>query len=95
MTSNSLAGTVLKALADPTRRAIFERLSRDGEQAVHALAEGSDVTRAAISQHLAALKRVGLVRDRRRGHGNRYSAQPEGLASLIEWLNSRAGKKPK
>jgi DNA-binding transcriptional ArsR family regulator len=86
--NSSLAG-VLKALAVSTRRGIFERLVRNGEQAVHALAEGSDVTRAAISQHLAALKRAGLVRDRREGHEKRYAAQPQALTPLLDWIKAQ------
>ena len=75
---------LFKALADPTRRAIFERLSRDGEQSVHAITGGSGVSQPAVSKHLGVLKRAGLVRDRRDGRETHYSADPLGLAPLID-----------
>ncbi|HEY4340946.1 MAG TPA: metalloregulator ArsR/SmtB family transcription factor [Steroidobacteraceae bacterium] len=78
---------VFKALADPTRRAIFERLSRRGEQTVHALTAPSGVSQPAISKHLNALKSAGLVRDRRQGRETFYRADPKGLASLINWID--------
>jgi DNA-binding transcriptional ArsR family regulator len=74
------------ALADPTRRAIFERLSRDGEQTVWMLTEHSGVSQPAISKHLGVLKRAGLVLDRRHGRQTHYSAQPNGLAPLFDWI---------
>lgn len=74
------------ALADPTRRSIFERLSRNGELTVWMLTEHSGVSQPAVSKHLNALKLAGLVRDRREGRQTYYSAQPEGLAPLINWL---------
>lgn len=77
---------VLKILSDPTRRAIFERLSRHGEMTVHALTDPSGVSQPAISKHLVALKLVGLVRGRRDGRETYYSAQPEALAPLIDWI---------
>ncbi len=78
---------VLKMLSDPTRRAIFERLSRDGEMTVHALTDPSGVSQPAISKHLGALKLVGLVRGRRDGRETYYSAQPKALAPLIDWIS--------
>lgn len=78
---------VLKVLSDPTRRAIFERLSRDGEMTVHALTEPSGVSQPAISKHLNALKRVGLVRGRRDGRETYYSAEPKALAPLMDWIS--------
>lgn len=78
---------VLKILSDPTRRAIFERLSRDGEMTVHALTDPSGVSQPAISKHLGALKLVGLVRGRRDGRETYYSAEPKALAPLIDWIN--------
>jgi DNA-binding transcriptional ArsR family regulator len=77
---------LFKALADPTRRAIFERLSRDGEQSVHAITGGSGVSQPAVSKHLGVLKRAGLVRDRRDGRETHYSADPLGLTPLIDWM---------
>ena len=80
---------VLKILSDPTRRAIFERLSKDGEMTVHALTDTdpSGVSQPAISKHLGALKLVGLVRGRRDGRETYYSAEPKALAPLIDWIN--------
>ena len=77
---------VLTALADPTRRAIFERLARDGEQTVRVLTGHAGVSQPAVSKHLGVLKLAGLVRDRRDGRQTHYSAQPEGLAPLIDWM---------
>jgi DNA-binding transcriptional ArsR family regulator len=81
------ADAVFKALADPTRRAIFERLSRDGEQTVRALTERAGVSQPAVSKHLGVLKDTGLVRDRREGRRTHYSARPQGLARLIDWMS--------
>jgi DNA-binding transcriptional ArsR family regulator len=75
------------ALADPTRWAIFERLSRDGEQTVRVLTDHSGVSQPAVSKHLGILKLAGLVRDRRDGRQTHYSAQPEALAPLIDWMS--------
>lgn len=77
---------VLAALADPTRRAIFERLAREGEQTVRVLTGHAGVSQPAVSKHLGVLKLAGLVRDRRDGRQTHYSAQPEGLAPLIDWI---------
>jgi DNA-binding transcriptional ArsR family regulator len=77
---------LFKTLADPTRRAIFERLSRDGEQTVRALTDRSGVSQPAVSKHLGVLKHAGLVRDRRRGRETHYSARPQGLRPLIDWM---------
>ncbi len=81
------ADDVFKALADPTRRAIFERLARDGEQTVHALTDHAGVSQPAVSKHLGVLKLARLVRDRREGRETHYSAQPKGLALLIDWMS--------
>src|ERR1700730_17582023 len=81
------ANDVFQALADPTRRAIFERLSRDGEQTVHALTDHSGVSQPAVSKHLGVLKAAGLVCDRRVGRETHYSAQPQGLVPLIDWMS--------
>jgi len=78
---------VFRALADPTRRAIFERLARNGEQTVHALTDRSGVSQPAISKHLTVLKRAKLVRHRRAGRENHYSAQPQALAPLVDWMS--------
>ena len=83
----AVADDVFKALADPTRRAIFERLTRDGEQTVHALTDHAGVSQPAVSKHLGVLKHAGLVRDRREGRETHYSAQPQALAPLIDWIS--------
>jgi DNA-binding transcriptional ArsR family regulator len=78
---------LFKTLADPTRRAIFERLSRDGEQTVRVLTDHAGVSQPAVSKHLGVLKLAGLVRDRREGRQTHYSALPDGLAPLIDWMS--------
>src|SRR5277367_3870740 len=78
---------VFKALSDPTRRAIFEHLARDGEQTVHALTDRSGVSQPAISKHLTVLKRAKLVRFRHEGRETHYSAQPQALAPLVDWMS--------
>jgi DNA-binding transcriptional ArsR family regulator len=75
------------ALVDPTRRAIFERLCRDGEQSVRALTERAGVSQPAVSKHLGVLRRACLVRDRRDGRQTHYSARPQGLLPLIDWIS--------
>lgn len=82
----AIADDLFKALADPTRRAIFERLARDGEQTVHALTDLAGVSQPAVSKHLAVLKTARLVRDRRDGRETHYSAQPQALAPMIDWI---------
>src|SRR5580704_5263799 len=82
----AVANDVFKALADPTRRAIFERLARDGEQTVHALTDRAGVSQPAVSKHLGVLKHARLVRDRRKGRETHYSAHPQALAPLIDWM---------
>jgi DNA-binding transcriptional ArsR family regulator len=79
--------TLFKSLADPTRRALFERLSRDGELTVRVLTEQSGVSQPAVSKHLGILKLAGLVHDRRAGRETHYSARPEALAPLIDWMS--------
>src|SRR3954462_2808924 len=80
-----------KALADPTRRAIFERLCRDGEQTVGALTARAGVSQPAVSKHLGVLKQAGLVRDRRQGRQTHYSAQLRALAPRTDWTSQMAG----
>jgi DNA-binding transcriptional ArsR family regulator len=77
---------LFKTLADPTRRAIFERLIREGEQTVGALTDKSGVSQPAISKHLNVLKIAGLVRDRHQGRETHYRARSKGLAPLINWM---------
>src|SRR5262249_45676803 len=77
---------LFSTLADPTRRAIFERLCRHGEQTVRALTERAGVSQPAVSKHLRVLKHARLVRARREGRETHYSAQPQGLAPPINWM---------
>jgi DNA-binding transcriptional ArsR family regulator len=81
------ADNVFRSLADPTRRALFEYLSRRGELTVHALTASSGVSQPAVSKHLGVLKQAGLVADRRAGRETHYSARPQGLKPLINWMN--------
>jgi len=83
----AVTNDVFKALADPTRRAIFERLARDGEQTVHALTDRAGVSQPAVSKHLGILKHAKLVRDRREGRETHYRAQPQALTPLIDWMS--------
>jgi DNA-binding transcriptional ArsR family regulator len=78
--------TVFKSLADPTRRAIFEWLVRDGEQTVRALTDKSGVSQPAVSKHLIVLKLAGLVRDRHEGRETHYRVRAKGLAPLVDWM---------
>ncbi len=80
------ANALFTALADPTRRAIFERLSRGGEQTVRVLTDQAGVSQPAVSKHLGVLKLAGLVRDRRDGRQTHYSAQPQALKPLVDWM---------
>jgi DNA-binding transcriptional ArsR family regulator len=78
--------TVMRTLADPTRRAVFERIVKSKEITVAALTRGSGVTQGAISQHLKSLKLAGLVADRPEGRHVHYRADPKGLAPLVDWM---------
>lgn len=79
--------TALAAIADPTRRAVLERL-RHGPHTVGEIAAGMPVSRPAVSQHLKALKDAGLVRDEPRGAARIYRIHAEGLVELRQWLDS-------
>jgi DNA-binding transcriptional ArsR family regulator len=81
------ANYVFRALADPTRRAIFEELTRQGEQTVHALTRHAGVSQPAVSKHLTVLKRAKLVRHRREGRETHYRAQTDALSPMVDWLN--------
>ena len=76
---------IFQALADPSRRAIFESLTR-GEAAVKDLTARFDISQPAISQHLSALKEAGLVNGRRDGRFVYYSVEPGGMKPLIDWI---------
>jgi DNA-binding transcriptional ArsR family regulator len=82
---------LFKTLADPTRRALFERLCREGEKTVGALTAHAGVSQPVVSKHLGVLKKAGLVRDRPDGRQTHYSAQPGALAPLTDWTNQMAG----
>jgi len=79
-------GNALAALADPTRRRIFERL-KSGPQAVGTIARRMPVSRPAVSQHLKVLKEAGLVADRPEGTRRVYYIDPDGLGALRAWLD--------
>jgi DNA-binding transcriptional ArsR family regulator len=85
-TSRSASNELFKTLADPTRRAIFEQLMRHGEQNVRALTDRAQVSQPAVSKHLHILKQAGLVHERPSGRTVHYSANPQGLAPLLDWL---------
>ena len=87
----SLQDALFRSLADPTRRAIFERLCREGEQTVGALTAQSGVSQPAVSKHLGVLKRAGLVRDRQEGRQTHYRSLPGALAPLIDWTSRMTG----
>lgn len=78
---------VMRALADPTRRAVFERVAACDEINVVELTRGSGVTQGAISQHLKALKGAGLVAERPDGRNVFYRVEPAGLAPLADWMS--------
>jgi DNA-binding transcriptional ArsR family regulator len=82
---------LFRTLADPTRRSLFERLCREGEQTVGALTARAGVSQPAVSKHLGVLKQAGLVRDRQDGRQTHYSAQLGALAPLIDWTAQMAG----
>lgn len=81
---------VMKALADPTRRAVFQRVAMSDEITVVELTSGSGVTQGAVSQHLKSLKRAGLVTERPEGRNVFYRARPEGLSPLVDWMDHYA-----
>jgi DNA-binding transcriptional ArsR family regulator len=82
---------LFRTLADPTRRALFERLCRDGEQTVGALTAQAGVSQPAVSKHLGVLKQCGLVRDRHEGRQTHYSAQLGALGPLVDWTSQMTG----
>jgi DNA-binding transcriptional ArsR family regulator len=81
----SRADSIFRALGDPTRRALFERLMTS-EAAVVELTALMSVSQPAVSQHLAVLRESELVTMRQEGRNRYYSARPEGLAPLFDWL---------
>ena len=87
MTVNS----VLAALADPTRRALIDKLSKHGPLPVGILAKGTGVSRPAVSQHLAVLKAAGLVRDEPQATRRVYSVEMSGVVELRKYLDEMWG----
>ena len=85
------ADLLFKTLADPTRRAIFERLCREGEQTVGSLTALAGVSQPAVSKHLGVLKQAGLVSDRPEGRQTHYSALPTALTPLTDWTSQMTG----
>lgn len=82
---------LFRTLADPTRRALFERLCREGEQTVAALTARAGVSQPAVSKHLGQLKQAGLVQDRQDGRQTHYSARRGALAPLVDWTSEMTG----
>ena len=78
---------LFRTLADPTRRAIFERLCREGEQTVGALTATAGISQPAVSKHLRVLKQAGLARDRHEGRQTHYRAEVGALGALIDWTS--------
>lgn len=77
---------IFKALADPTRRAVFKKLA-DGHMNASSLREGMGISQPAMSQHLAVLRRAGLVREEKVGRHVNYEVNPEGLALIAQWFD--------
>src|SRR5438045_8654314 len=85
MPSAAQISAVAKCLGDPTRRAVFERIAREGEIAATGLVKGSKVSQPAVSQHLRALRDAGLVMERRDGRHIHYRVARGGLAPVVDW----------
>jgi len=81
---------VMRSLADPTRRDLFERIVRSRETTVGSLAGAVAISQPAVSQHVRALKQAGLLTERRDGRNIFYRADPEGFAPLVDWLDHYA-----
>src|SRR5512132_1246683 len=88
---SNLQDALFRTLADPTRRAIFEQLCREGEKTVGALTARAGISQPAVSKHLGVLKQAGLVRDRPEGRQTHYAAQLSALAPLIDWTSQLTG----
>lgn len=81
---------LMKTLADPTRRGVYERIARGDAPGVGELAKSFNVSQPAISQHLKALRDGGLVREQRVGRRAIWAAEPQALAPLVDWLSHYA-----
>ncbi len=90
MTAAPQLTDVMKTLADPTRRAVFERIARQDEITAGALVTGTRVSQPAVSQHLRALRKAGLVSERREGRHVHYRVRHQGLRPLVGWLEFHA-----
>jgi DNA-binding transcriptional ArsR family regulator len=90
MVSADPLAPVMRALADPTRRAVLERVFHAKEISVRDLTDGSGVTQGAVSQHLKVLKQAGLVAERAEGRNVFYRPVPQGLAPLVDWMDHYA-----
>ena len=77
---------VMRALTDPTRRAVFEQIAQAGELTVTSLTDHNAISQPAVSQHLRTLREAGLVVERREGRNAYYRCEPRGLEPLAEWL---------
>jgi DNA-binding transcriptional ArsR family regulator len=86
MTPATDIAVIMRVLADPTRRAVFEQIADAGELTVGALTQRNDVSQPAISQHVRALKEAGLVGERRDGRLIHYRCEPRGLGPLVDWI---------
>ncbi len=86
MTAHAPLDAVIRTLADPTRRALYERIVRAESASVLELTKGSGVSQSAVSQHLRVLKDAALVTDRAEGRNVYYRAAPDGLAPLFDWM---------
>lgn len=84
MTTNT-RDALFRSLSDPTRRAIFESLCREGEKTVGALTQRAGVSQPVVSKHLGVLERAGLVTGRREGRQSHYTAVIESLDPLVDW----------
>jgi DNA-binding transcriptional ArsR family regulator len=86
MIESATVTTLMKTLADPTRRAVYENILQNGEATVGELVKRSHVSQPAISQHVRALRDAGLVSEERKGRQVFYRPQPGGLAPLVDWI---------
>ena len=91
MAEFNASDVLFRTLADPTRRAIFERLCREGEQTVSVITTHAGISQPAVSKHLGVLKQAGLVLDRHQGRQTHYSAKPGALSPLLDWTKEMAG----
>lgn len=82
---------IFRALSDPTRRGLFERLCRNGDTTVVGLLDKAGVSQPVVSKHLKILKTAGLVRDRQQGRYTYYSAEREALRTLVDWTTEMSG----